>query len=93
MILAEIIEGKKEALKPEEVAQILGVSLKQIYRLAKKGQLPSLKVASSVRFDPHDVATWIRTRSTAPVIRAGSVVSTHLSRQKTIHQAKQNRQI
>lgn len=43
MMLAEIVEGKREALRVAEVAQILDVSIKKIYRMAAKGQIPSLK--------------------------------------------------
>lgn len=52
MLLAEIVEGKKEALRVAEVAQILDVSIKKIYRMAAKGQIPSFKISSSIRFDP-----------------------------------------
>jgi excisionase family DNA binding protein len=68
MILAEIIESKKEALRAAEVAKILDLSVKQIYRLAAKGQIPFLKISSSIRFDPHDIAMWLRNQSiTNPV--------------------------
>ena len=63
MLLAEIVEGKKEALRVAEVAQILDVSIKKIYRMAAKGQIPSLKISSSIRFDPHDIAVWLRNQS------------------------------
>lgn len=63
MLLAEIVEGKKEALRVAEVAQILDVSIKKIYRMAAKGQIPSLKISSSIRFDPHDIAAWLRNQS------------------------------
>ena len=63
MILAEIIESKKEALRVAEVAKILDLSVKQIYRLASKGQIPVLKISSSIRFDPHDIALWLRNQS------------------------------
>ena len=66
MILAEIVEGKKEALRVEELARILDVSIKKIYRMAAKGQIPSLKISSSIRFDPHDVAVWLRGQSCEP---------------------------
>ena len=52
MILAEMIESKKEALRVAEVAKILDLSVKQIYRLADKGQIPFLKISSSIRFAP-----------------------------------------
>jgi excisionase family DNA binding protein len=65
MILAEIVEGKKEALRVEEVARILDVSIKKIYRMAAKGQIPCLKISHSIRFDPHDIAVWLRGQSSA----------------------------
>lgn len=63
MILADVVEQKKEALRVEDVAHILDISVKQIYKMAAKGQIPSLKIANCVRFDPHDVAVWLRGRS------------------------------
>ncbi len=63
MILAEIVEGKKEALRVAEVARILNVSIKKIYRMAANGQIPSLKISNSIRFDPHDIAIWLRGQS------------------------------
>ena len=65
MILAEIVEGKKEALRVEEGARILDVSIKKIYRMAAKGQIPCLKISHSIRFDPHDIAVWLRGQSRA----------------------------
>lgn len=63
MTLADFVEQKKEALRVEDVAHILGVSIKQIYKMAAKGQIPSMKIANCVRFDPHDIATWLRGQS------------------------------
>jgi excisionase family DNA binding protein len=63
MILADVVEQKKEALRVEDVARILDISVKQIYKMAAKGQIPSLKIANCVRFDPHDVAVWLRGKS------------------------------
>ena len=69
MILAEIVESKKEALRVTEVARILDVSIKKIYRMAAKGQIPSLKISHSVRFDPHDVAVWLKSQSSHESVR------------------------
>jgi excisionase family DNA binding protein len=63
MILADVVEQKKEALRVEDVARILDISVKQIYKMAAKGQIPALKIANCVRFDPHDVAAWLRGQS------------------------------
>ena len=65
MILAEIVEGKKEALHVEDVARILNVSTKKIYRMAASGQIPCLKISHSIRFDPHDIAVWLKCQSNA----------------------------
>ncbi|MGB0072721.1 MAG: helix-turn-helix domain-containing protein [Terracidiphilus sp.] len=63
MILAEIVEGKKEALRVAEVARILDVSIKKIYRMAANGQIPAIKISNSIRFDPHEIAVWLRSQS------------------------------
>ena len=75
MMLAEIVEGKREALRVAEVAQILDVSIKKIYRMAAKGQIPSLKIASSIRFDPQDIAVWLRNQSSTSLIPTTSLPS------------------
>jgi excisionase family DNA binding protein len=75
MILAEIVEGKKEALRVTEVARILDVSIKKIYRMAALGQIPSLKISNSIRFDPHEVAMWLRNQSSTSPIPAVSLPS------------------
>jgi excisionase family DNA binding protein len=81
MILAEIVEGKKEALRVAEVARILDVSIKKIYRMAAKGQIPSLKISNSIRFDPRDIAVWLRCQSSINPIPAVSLPSrTYLRR-------------
>lgn len=69
MILAEIVEGKKEALRVAEIAEILDVSIKKIYRMAAKGQIPSLKISSSIRFDPQEIAAWLRSQATTSPVR------------------------
>ncbi len=81
MILAEIVEGKKEALRVVEIARILDVSIKKIYRMAAKGQIPFLKISNSIRFDPHDIAAWMRSQSNTNPIPAVSLPSrTYLRR-------------
>jgi len=65
MILADVVEQKKEALRVGDVARVLDISAKQIYKMAARGQIPSLKIANCVRFDPHDIAVWLRGQSSA----------------------------
>ncbi|GGG87300.1 helix-turn-helix domain-containing protein [Edaphobacter dinghuensis] len=75
MLIDQILEEKKGALKADDVAPILAVSVKQIYKMAANGEIPSLRIASSVRFDPHDLAVWLRARSSAPEIEPNARVS------------------
>ena len=81
MILADVVEQKKEALRVEDVARILDISVKQIYKMAAKGQIPSLKIANCVRFDPHVVAAWLRGQScTNPTVALSLQNRTHPTR-------------
>lgn len=58
--LIEVVEAKNEALRVRDVAQILGVSVQQIYKMAATGQMPCFRVASAIRFDPQIIAIWLR---------------------------------
>jgi excisionase family DNA binding protein len=83
MTLADLVEQKKEALRVEDVAHILDISIKQIYKMAAKGQIPSMKIANCVRFDPHDIATWLRSQSfVIPVPTASQLCHIPLKRRK-----------
>lgn len=93
MLLAEIVEGKKEALRVAEVAQILDVSIKKIYRMAAKGQIPSLKISSSIRFDPHDIAAWLRNQSSTKPILAISLSSRNYPRRSNGRELNSTRRI
>lgn len=93
MLIDEIIEQKKGALRANDIARILDLSEKQIYKMAASGEIPSLRIANSVRFDPHDFAVWLRTRSSAPDIEPNARVSARPSRPQPYHRSKQNQQI
>ncbi len=60
MKLIELVEQRSEALRVRDVAPILGISIQQVYKMAAAGQIPSFRVASSVRFDPQVFADWMR---------------------------------
>ena len=48
------------AIRPEEVAKILGCSVVYIYKLAQRGELPSYAFGRAGRFDPHEVSEFIK---------------------------------
>ncbi len=60
MKLVELVEQRSEALRVSDIAPILGISIQQVYKMAASGQIPSFRVASSVRFDPQVFADWMR---------------------------------
>jgi len=49
-------------MKAPELATILSVSKITIYKRAKAGEIPSFQIGTSVRFDPAEVAKWLRTQ-------------------------------
>jgi excisionase family DNA binding protein len=58
--LATSIERRRAALTPTELADLLSLSPKQIYSLIKRGKIPSMRIASSIRLDPVSTANWLR---------------------------------
>jgi excisionase family DNA binding protein len=48
-----------------EAADVLRISERTLWSLTNAGELPSVRVGRSVRYDPIDVATWIASRKTA----------------------------
>jgi len=53
------------ALTVREVAALLSVDEKTIYRLVTKGDIPGFKVLGSWRFQRHDLEQWIQVRKDA----------------------------
>ena len=62
MSLADQIERHGRALTAADLANLLAMSKPSIFKLAAAGTLPSFRIGTSVRFDPHAVATWLRKR-------------------------------
>ena len=60
--LIEQLEARSVAMKVTEICELLGVDDKHIYRMAARGSLPSFRVGGAVRFDPQEVAKWLRTK-------------------------------
>jgi excisionase family DNA binding protein len=58
--LIEKLESRTAAMKVAELCELLGVDDKHIYRMAARGSLPSFHIGGAVRFDPQEVAKWLR---------------------------------
>jgi excisionase family DNA binding protein len=52
----------KTALRVADVAKILSVSERQIYKLVQSGEIPYFRVGNAVRFDPLIISRWVGER-------------------------------
>jgi excisionase family DNA binding protein len=60
MNLADSLDQRGTALTVSDVAELLNISERQVYKLAASNRIPSFRLGGSVRFDPSDVAAWLR---------------------------------
>lgn len=67
-----MVEQTTPAMTVREVATLLAVDEKTIYRLAQQGKLPGFKVAGTWRFQLQDIHGWIDRQKTASQTRAKS---------------------
>ena len=54
-----MVEKRPQALTVHDVALLLNVTEKTIYRLAQRSDLPGFKVAGAWRFLKSDILTWV----------------------------------
>jgi excisionase family DNA binding protein len=59
MALAQRSRSKNKALTVEELAELLGVAIRTVYKEVEDNRIPFFRVRSSIRFDPHQVADWL----------------------------------
>jgi excisionase family DNA binding protein len=74
MKLVETLKSRTKALKVAEVADLLGVTPQHIYKMAASGRIPSFRISGSVRFDPDDVAAWLKEKQ-SPAFASGRMSS------------------
>ena len=58
--LADSLDGKTRALTVADVAELLNISARQVYKLVAEYRIHSFKIGGSIRFDPCAVAVWLR---------------------------------
>jgi excisionase family DNA binding protein len=51
------------ALTVAELAFMLALSIKTIYKMVEAGRIPYMRVFGSIRFDPATTAAWIQSKS------------------------------
>jgi len=60
--LADQIAAFEGALTARQLSELLSISAVTIFKMAKRGALPSLRIGGCVRFCPRTVARWLRER-------------------------------
>ena len=69
MTLIEQLRSKKKALTVEELAGLLCVAVRTLYKEVEDDHIPFFRVRSSIRFDPHQVADWLEMKMPAHSVR------------------------
>lgn len=59
MTLAEQLRSKKKALTVDELADLLGIAARTIYKEVEDDHIPFFRVRTTIRFDPHQIAEWL----------------------------------
>jgi excisionase family DNA binding protein len=62
--LITFLSSHRKAMNVEDVADLLDISKQAIYEYVKRGSLPALKLGSTIRLNPRDVARWLESRMT-----------------------------
>jgi len=60
MDLADLLAKRATALTVSDVASVLNISERQVYKLAAEGRIPCFKIGNSIRFDPGALVAWLR---------------------------------
>lgn len=60
------------ALTVRQVADLLSVNERTVYRMAQRGELPGFKVAGTWRFLQQDIEAWIDQRKRDAAERSGN---------------------
>lgn len=65
MTTLEQLQARRGLLTAEELAALLNVSEKTVYRWSKSGSLPTVRIGTLIRFEPAAVSNWLRERGAA----------------------------
>jgi excisionase family DNA binding protein len=56
----KIARDVKGALTAKQLAAMLAISPKTVFKLAKAGRIPSFRIGSAVGFDARHIIDWLR---------------------------------
>jgi len=58
----------KQALTVKQIAELLNVNERTVYRMVSSGKLPGFKVADNWRFLVEDIEQWIESQKAITII-------------------------
>lgn len=61
--IADQIAQHRGAMSPKQLSPYLGLSIKTLYAKVAKGTIPAMNFDGAIKFDPHTVAAWVRSKS------------------------------
>jgi excisionase family DNA binding protein len=56
----KIARGAKGALTAKQLAEMLNINRKTVFKMAKAGRIPSFRIGTSIRFDARLIVDWLR---------------------------------
>ena len=65
MTLIEQLRSKRKALTVEDLADLLCIGVRTLYKEVEDSRIPFFRVRSSIRFDPHQIADWLEMKMPA----------------------------
>ncbi len=60
MTLIERLDSMDRALTVAELANLLHLGKTAVYDMVQRGAIPCIRFGYSIRFDPHEIAEWLR---------------------------------
>ncbi len=80
MLLTETLQDRHSAITVPELAAMLSLSRRQLYKMAAANRIPHFKIGSSVRFDPDAIRVWLEGKTLLPPRRPPASVRPHGTR-------------
>ena len=64
--LTDCLHGRRHALVVTDIADLLRISERQVYKLVAAHRIPCFKIGGSIRFDPSAISAWLRQKMSPP---------------------------
>lgn len=58
--LTDCLDGERHALVVTDIAELLSISERQVYKLVAAHRIPCFKIGGLIRFDPLAISAWLR---------------------------------